>query len=149
MSVRTHLLAAGSFTVGTSDFVVSGVLLDVSGKLGVSVTAAGQLATAFAIAYAIGAPLLSTLTGRWDRRTLLLAALVVGAVGNGLSAVATTYPLLIVGRIIAALGAAAAAYQPAATLVATAMLPPAQRARATQGVTGQAFRDPARDANLP
>ncbi|GAA1215441.1 MFS transporter [Pseudonocardia alaniniphila] len=134
MSVRTHLLAAGSFTVGTSDFVVSGVLLDVSGRLGVSLTAAGQLATAFAIAYAIGAPLLSTLTSRWDRRTLLLAALVVAVVGNGLSAVATTYPLLIVGRIIAALGAAA--YQPAATLVATAMLPPAQRARAVGIVVG-------------
>ncbi|WP_433287251.1 MFS transporter [Pseudonocardia sp. CA-142604] len=134
MSVRTHLLAAGSFTVGTSDFVVSGVLLDVSGRLGVSLTAAGQLATAFAIAYAIGAPLLSTLTSRWDRRTLLLAALVVAAVGNGLSAVATTYPLLIVGRIIAALGAAA--YQPAATLVATAMVPPAQRARAVGIVVG-------------
>ncbi|GAA3041396.1 MFS transporter [Pseudonocardia yunnanensis] len=134
MSVRTHLLAAGAFTVGTSDFVVSGVLLDVSGKLGVSLTAAGQLATAFAIAYTVGAPLLSTLTGRWDRRTLLIAALAVAAVGNGLSAVANTYPLLIVGRIIAALGAAA--YQPAATLVATAMLPAAQRARAVGIVVG-------------
>ena len=58
MSVRTYLLAAG-----TSDFVVSGVLLDVSGKLGVSLTAAGQLATAFAIAYVIGAPLLRLLVG--------------------------------------------------------------------------------------
>jgi MFS transporter, DHA1 family, purine base/nucleoside efflux pump len=128
MSVRTHLLAAGAFAVGTSAYVVSGVLPAVSGRLGVSLSAAGQLATVFAIAYAIGAPLLTTATARWDRRTLLLAALVVAAVGNGLSALATTYPLLVVGRIIAALGAAA--YTPAATLVATSMLPPAQRARA-------------------
>ncbi|WP_433275005.1 MFS transporter [Pseudonocardia xinjiangensis] len=134
MSVRTYLLAAGAFAVGTSAYVVSGVLPAVSGELGVSLTAAGQLATAFAIAYAVGAPLVSTLAGRWDRRTLLVAALVVAAVGNGLSALATTYPLLIVGRIIAALGAAA--YTPAATLVATAMLPPAQRARAVGIVFG-------------
>jgi MFS family permease len=70
MSVRTYLLAAGAFAVGTSAFVVSGVLPAVSGELGVSLTAAGQLATAFAIAYAIGAPLLSTLTGRWSMTIL-------------------------------------------------------------------------------
>jgi DHA1 family purine base/nucleoside efflux pump-like MFS transporter len=134
MSVRTYLLAAGAFAVGTSAYVVSGVLPAVSGELGVSLAAAGQLATAFAIAYAIGAPVLTALTGRWDRRTVLLAALVVAAVGNGLSALAPTYPLLIVGRIIAALGAAA--YTPAATLVSTAMLPPAQRARAVGIVFG-------------
>jgi DHA1 family purine base/nucleoside efflux pump-like MFS transporter len=134
MSARTYLLAAGAFAVGTSAYVVSGVLPAVSNELGVSLTAAGQLATAFAIAYAVGAPLLTTATARWDRRTVLLAALAVAAVGNGLSAVAPTYPVLIAGRIIAALGAAV--YTPAATLVATAMLPPAQRARAVAVVFG-------------
>ncbi|GAA1168752.1 MFS transporter [Pseudonocardia alaniniphila] len=134
MSARTYLLAAGAFAVGTSAYVVSGVLPAVSGELGVSLSAAGQLATAFALAYAVGAPLLATVTARWDRRTVLLAALVVAAVGNGLSALATTYPVLIAGRIIAALGAAA--YTPAATLVATALLPPAQRARAVALVFG-------------
>src|SRR4051794_13944381 len=134
MSARTYLLAAGAFAVGTSAYVVSGVLPAVSGELGVSLSAAGQLSTAFALAYAVGAPLLATVTARWDRRTVLLAALVVAAVGNGLSALATTYPVLIVGRIIAALGAAA--YTPAATLVATALLPPGQRARAVALVFG-------------
>ena len=134
MSARTYLLAAGAFAVGTSAYVVSGVLPAVSGQLGVSLSAAGQLATAFALAYAVGAPLLATVTARWDRRTVLLAALIVAALGNGLSALATTYPVLIVGRIIAALGAAA--YTPAATLVATALLPPAQRARAVALVFG-------------
>jgi DHA1 family purine base/nucleoside efflux pump-like MFS transporter len=66
--------------VGTSAYVVSGVLPAVSDELGVSLTAAGQLATAFALSYAIGAPLLTTVTGRWDRRTVLLAALTVAAV---------------------------------------------------------------------
>jgi hypothetical protein len=56
--------------------VVSGVLLDVSGKLGVPLAAAGQLSTTFAIAHAIGAALLGTLAERRDRRSVLLAALV-------------------------------------------------------------------------
>ena len=134
MSARIYLLAAGAFGVGTSAYVVSGVLPEVSAELGVSLTAAGQLATAFAIAYAVGAPLLATLTGRWERRTLLLAALVVAAVGNAVSAAATTYPLLLAGRIVAALGAAV--YTPAATLFATTLRPPAQRGRAVAVVFG-------------
>jgi predicted MFS family arabinose efflux permease len=132
--MRTALLAAGTFAVGTSAYVVSGVLPAVSAELGVPLAAAGQLATAFALAYAVGAPLLATLTGRWERRTLLLAALLVAAAGNALSAVATSYPLLVAGRVVAALGAAA--YTPAATLFATALRPPAERARAVAVVFG-------------
>jgi predicted MFS family arabinose efflux permease len=134
MSARTYLLAAGAFAVGTSAYVVSGVLPAVSAELGVSITAAGQLTTAFALAYAVSAPLLATVTARWERRRLLLAALLVAAVGNALSAIATTYPLLLSGRIIAALGAAA--YTPAATLFATALRPPEERGRAVAIVFG-------------
>jgi MFS transporter, DHA1 family, purine base/nucleoside efflux pump len=134
MSARTYLLAAGAFAVGTSAYVVSGVLPAVSAELGVSLTAAGQLTTAFALAYAVSAPLLATLTARWERRSLLLAALLVAALGNAVSAVATTYPLLLGGRIVAALGAAA--YTPAATLFATALRPPAERGRTVAIVFG-------------
>jgi len=134
MSARTYLLAAGAFAVGTSAYVVSGVLPAVSAELGVSVTAAGQLTTAFALAYAVSAPLLATATARWERRRLLLAALLLAALGNAISAVATTYPLLLGGRIVAALGAAA--YTPAATLFATALRPPAERGRAVAIVFG-------------
>ncbi|WBQ06562.1 MFS transporter [Kribbella sp. CA-293567] len=134
MSARIYLLAAGAFAVGTSAYVVSGVLPAVSSELHVSLTAAGQLATAFALSYAVGAPLLSTLTGRWERRTLLIAALLLAAVGNGIAAIATSYPILIAGRIVAALGAAA--YTPAATLFATRFLPPEERGRAVAVVFG-------------
>lgn len=134
MSARTYLLAAGAFAVGTSAYVVSGVLPAVSAELDVSVTAAGQLTTAFALAYAVSAPVLATVTARWERRRLLLAALLVAALGNAISAVATTYPLLLGGRIIAALGAAV--YTPAATLFATALRPPAERGRAVAIVFG-------------
>jgi MFS transporter, DHA1 family, purine base/nucleoside efflux pump len=134
VDLRTSLLAAGAFAVGTSAYVVSGVLPAVSAELGVSLSAAGQLATAFALGVAVGAPLLATLAGRWERRTLLLAALLTAAAGNALSALAPNYPLLIVGRVVAALGAAA--YTPAATLFATALRPPAERARAVAVVFG-------------
>ena len=134
MSARIYLLGAGAFAVGTSAYVVSGVLPDVSSELHVSLTAAGQLATAFSLSYAVGAPILSTLTGRWERRTLLIAALVLAALGNLIAAVATNYPVLIVGRVVAAFGAAV--YTPAATLFATGLLPPEERGRAVAIVFG-------------
>ncbi|HET6987385.1 MAG TPA: MFS transporter [Kribbella sp.] len=134
MSARIYLLGAGAFAVGTSAYVVSGVLPDVSSELHVSLTAAGQLATAFSLSYAVGAPILSTLTGRWERRTLLIAALVLAALGNLIAAIATDYPVLIVGRVVAAFGAAV--YTPAATLFATSLLPPEERGRAVAIVFG-------------
>jgi DHA1 family purine base/nucleoside efflux pump-like MFS transporter len=134
VSARTVLLAAGAFAVGTSAYVVSGVLPEISAETGVSVGAAGQLATAFSLAYAVGAPIIATVAGRWDRRALLVAALLTAAVGNAITALAPTYPLLFVGRIVAALGAAA--YTPAATMVATSFYPPEHRGRAVAIVFG-------------
>ena len=131
---RTHLLAAGAFAIGTSGYIVSGVLPAVSEELHVSHATAGQLLTAFAIAYAISSPLLAALTGRWERRTLLVVALGVAAFGNLLAALAPNYPLLLVARVISALGAAV--YTPAATLVATVLSPPEHRGRAVALVFG-------------
>ncbi|MDN5860582.1 MAG: MFS transporter, partial [Pseudonocardia sp.] len=88
MSARAILLAAGAFAVGTSAYVVAGVLPEISAEMGVSVGAAGQLATVFALAYAIGAPIVATLASRWDRRTLLVVALLAAAAGNALTALA-------------------------------------------------------------
>lgn len=134
MHRSTYLLAAGGFAVGTSAYVVSGVLSDVATSLGVSVAAAGQLGTAFALSYALGAPLLAVLTGRWERRTLLVVALLVAAAGNVAAALAPTYPLLIAARILGALGAAV--FSPGATVVATQLNPPELRGRAVAAVYG-------------
>ncbi|MFD7656258.1 MFS transporter [Actinosynnema sp. NPDC059797] len=134
MPTRTHLLAAGAFAVGTSGYIVSGVLPLVSEELHVSHATAGQLLTAFAIAYAISSPLLAALTGRWERRALLVAALGTAALGNLVAALAQNYPSLLVGRVVSALGAAV--YTPGATLVATVLSPPEQRGRAVALVFG-------------
>lgn len=134
MSPRTYLLAAGAFAVGTSGYIVSGVLPAVSRDLNVSSATAGQLVTAFAIAYAIASPLLAAATGRWERRRLMVIALLVSALGNGLAAVAPTYELLLASRVVSALGAAV--FTPAATMVATTLNPPDHRGRAVAIVFG-------------
>ncbi|MGQ0575815.1 MAG: MFS transporter [Pseudonocardia sp.] len=131
---RVHLLATGAFAVGTSAYVVAGVLPLVTADLGVSVAAAGQLITVFALAYALGAPALAVLTGTWERRALLVAALVIGAAGNLLCALAPSYPMLLAGRVVAALGAAV--LTPGATAVATQLAAPQLRGRAVAAVYG-------------
>jgi MFS transporter, DHA1 family, purine base/nucleoside efflux pump len=131
-AVRLPVLAAGAFAVGTSAYVVAGVLPAISAELGVSIAAAGQLTTAFALVYAVGAPVLATVLGRWERRQVLIAALAVAALGNALSAVAQTYPLSIGGRLLTALGAAA--ITPAATHAATLLSPPERQGRAVAAV---------------
>lgn len=134
MSSRTYLLAAGAFAVGTSGYIVSGVLPAVSHDLNVSLATAGQLVTAFAIAYAVASPLLAAATGRWERRRLLVVALLVSALGNALGAIAPTYELLLATRVVSALGAAV--FTPAATAVATILSPPERRGRAVALVFG-------------
>ncbi|MBW4716092.1 MFS transporter [Saccharothrix obliqua] len=134
MSARTYLLTAGAFAVGTSGYIVSGVLPAVSRELDVSHAVAGQLLTAFAIAYAVASPLFAALAGRWERRRLLVVALAVSAAGNLLAALAPDYPLLVVARVVSALGAAV--YTPGAVLVATVLSPPDHRGRAVALVFG-------------
>ncbi|MEV6235379.1 MFS transporter [Lentzea sp. NPDC051838] len=134
MLSRIHLLAAGAFAVGTSGYIVTGVLPTVSRELHVSAAAAGQLVTAFAIAYALTSPVLAVVTGRWERRKLMIAALLTSAVGNALAAVAPTFELLLGARVISALGAAA--FTPVATAVATVLAPPDHRGRAVAIVFG-------------
>ncbi|UJW33436.1 MFS transporter [Saccharothrix sp. AJ9571] len=133
-SRRTYVLALGAFSVGTSAYVVAGLLPALVSALHVSTAAAAQLVTAFAIAYAIGAPLLSALTSQWERRKLLVVALAVTAAGNFLAALVTDYPLLFAARVVTAIGAAV--YTPVASAVAAELTPPERRGRAVALVFG-------------
>ncbi|WP_158881048.1 MFS transporter [Amycolatopsis anabasis] len=133
-SSRTGVLALGTFAVGTSGYVVAGLLPALTGELKVSAAAAAQLVTAFAIAYAVGSPLFAALTGRWERRRLLVAALGVTALGNVLAALAPGYALLFGARMITAIGAAV--FTPAASAVAAELNPPERRGRAVALVFG-------------
>lgn len=134
MSLRNYLLATGTFAAGVSAQVIAGVLPDLAAARQVSVATAGQLLTAFALTYAVGSPLLAAFTGRWERRTLLVTAMAVMALGNGLAAIAPNYGLLFAARMITALGAAV--YTPTATVVAATLNPVERRARAFATVFG-------------
>ncbi|MFE2174789.1 MFS transporter [Kitasatospora sp. NPDC059462] len=134
MPVRLLLLALGTFAVGTDAMVVAGILGPVSDDLGVSVTAAGQLVTVFALGYALLAPPLAALTARWPRRRLLLTALTVFGAANALSALAPSFGTLLATRVLAAAGAAL--YTPTANAVATTLVAPERRGRALATVLG-------------
>ncbi|MFG2914834.1 MFS transporter [Kitasatospora sp. NPDC048298] len=134
MPVRLLLLALGTFAMGTDSMVVAGILGPISADLGVSVPAAGQLVTVFALGYALLAPVLATLTARWPRRRLLLTALAVFSAANALSALAPSYGLLLATRVLAAAGAAL--YTPTANAVATTLVAPERRGRALATVLG-------------
>lgn len=133
-SPRTSVLAFGAFGVGTSGYIVAGLLPALTGELHVTATAAAQLVTAFAVAYALGSPLFAALTGRWERRNLLVAALVVTAAGNLFAALAPGYGSLLVARVVTAVGAAV--FTPAASAVAAELSPPERRGRAVALVFG-------------
>ena len=128
MSSRISVLAFGAFGVGTSGYIVAGLLPALTGELGVSATAAAQLVTSFAIAYAVGSPVFAALTGGWERRTLLVAALAVTGAGNLFAALAPGYATLLVARVVTAVGAAV--FTPAASVVAAELSAPERRGRA-------------------
>ncbi|MEV4890348.1 MFS transporter [Nonomuraea sp. NPDC055795] len=131
---RLYPLAVGNFAVGTGMFVTAGLLPPISRDLQISVAAAGQLATVFALAYAILSPVLAALTARVPRKRLLVIALAVFILGNALTAIAPTYSLILATRVIAAAGAAM--FTPTASGVANALTSPERRGRALALVMG-------------
>lgn len=102
---KIYILAIISFLVGTSEYIVSGILDKIADSMGITVVAAGQLITVFSLTYAIATPVLMALTARWDRRRLMITALGIFVVANLLSFVLPGYELLLASRILMALGA--------------------------------------------
>lgn len=91
--------------IGTDEFVFAGVLPDISADLAVSAAAAGQLITAFAVVFALGAPALAVVTDQLPRRTVVVIAQVMFAAANAAAAVAPGYWFLMGARVVAALAA--------------------------------------------
>ena len=99
------VLALANLVIGTGAFVVSGILEPIAADLGISVAAAGQATTAYALSTAVLAPLALVATGRWPRKRALQAALGVFALGNGVCALAPDLATLLAGRIVMGVGA--------------------------------------------
>ena len=96
-------LAIGAFGIGTTEFVVMGMLPEVADGLGVSVPSVGLLISAYAVGVVVGAPTLTALGVRFPQRQTLIGLMVVFVVGNALSAVAPTYETLAAARVVTAL----------------------------------------------
>ncbi|MFJ5938491.1 MFS transporter [Streptomyces sp. NPDC093071] len=91
------------FGVGTSEYVIAGILPGLSGDLGVDIPTAGLLVTAYALGVVIGGPIVTIATARIERKTLMLLLMGVFIAGNVLAAVAPEYWVVVVARVVAAL----------------------------------------------
>ena len=125
--VSLPLLSLANLVIGTGAFVLAGILSGISADLGISVAAAGQAMTAYALATAVLAPLLLAATGGLPRKQAIALALLLFAAGNFISAAAHNLALLLAGRVLMGAGAM---FTPIAAGMAVAATPPAQRGRA-------------------
>ncbi|HEX8970721.1 MFS transporter [Oryzihumus sp.] len=121
-------LMIGAFGIGMTEFIVAGLLPDISSDLHVSLSAAGLLVSGYAAGVAVGAPLLTALTGRLDRKHLLIGLMAIFIVGNLVGALAPSYGVLMTARVIAAF--AHGTFFAVGSIVATQVVPPGKGAAA-------------------
>jgi predicted MFS family arabinose efflux permease len=131
---RLPILAAASFATATQSFVFAGLLAELADDLRVSLAAAGQIGTVYALAFGLSAPVVAALLARRDRRSVMVTALVALGAINLLIVAVADFPALIGLRIAA--GIASAAVVPAATASAVALAAPEHRGRAVAVVIG-------------
>ncbi|MGW3127471.1 MFS transporter [Streptomyces sp. NPDC001076] len=103
MPLALLALAVGAFGLGTTEFVMMGLLPDVADDLHISIPAAGHLVSAYALGVVVGAPLLAALTARLPRRTVLISLMALFVAGNALSALAPGYDSLLAARFLSGL----------------------------------------------
>ncbi|MET3208006.1 UNVERIFIED_CONTAM: DHA1 family inner membrane transport protein [Paenibacillus sp. PvR008] len=121
-------LLISAFAIGTTEFVIMGILPDVANDLHVTLSAAGLLVTGYALGVAIGGPVITACTGRLSRKSLLFGLMLVFVVGNLLAAVAPGYPVLMIARILASF--AHGTFFGVGSIVATRLVPREKQASA-------------------
>jgi DHA1 family inner membrane transport protein len=125
-------LALGGFTIGTTEFAAMSLLPYFAADLGVDAPTAGHAISAYALGVVVGAPVLAVLAARLPRRIILVGLMVLFALGNGLAALAPTFPWFVAFRFVA--GLPHGAYFGVAALVAASLAPPNRRAQAVATV---------------
>ncbi len=128
------LLSFGTLVVGVGAFGVVGVMTPLSRDLALSPVGASWVMSAYAVAYAIGSPVATSLTGRFDRRIVLVAGMALFGLGALIDALASSAAQLYLGRVVMALGAGI--YSPSAAGVAIASVAPERRGKALAIVYG-------------
>lgn len=128
MPIALLALTAGAFGIGTTEFVIMGLLMQVSTDLHVSITAAGLLISGYALGVAVGAPVLTIATRKLPRKTVLLALMAIFTLGNLACALAPNYEMLMAARVVTSL--AHGTFFGVGSVVATGLVPPERRASA-------------------
>ncbi|QWX82656.1 MFS transporter [Cellulophaga sp. HaHaR_3_176] len=96
-------LAVGGFGIGMTEFVIMGILPDVAGSLNITIPEAGHFIAAYALGVVVGAPLLTSIGGKWPAHKVLLALMVWFTIFNTLSAFSENYTSLLVFRFLSGL----------------------------------------------
>ncbi|MFD8975845.1 MFS transporter [Streptomyces sp. NPDC059593] len=128
MPLALLALAVSAFGIGTTEFVMMGLLPNVADDLGTSVPTAGHLVSAYAIGVVVGAPLLTALGSRIPRKRMLLLLMALFVVGNLASALAPGFGWLVAGRVLA--GLPHGAFFGVGAVVAARLVPEDRQARA-------------------
>ncbi|MEV7569240.1 MFS transporter [Streptomyces tanashiensis] len=103
MPLALLALTVGAFGIGTTEFVIMGLLPQIAADYGVTIPTAGLLVTGYALGVVIGAPLLTALGNKVSRKRMLMLLMGLFVLGNLLSAVAPTFGLMVTGRVVASL----------------------------------------------
>ena len=128
LPIQLYALALGTFAVGTTEFVMMGLLPSVAADLSISIPMTGLLVTGYALGVVVGAPIMTLGTTRIDRKTLLISLMALFVLGNGLAALAPTYTVLMLGRIISSL--MHGAFFGVGSVVGAGLVPKEKQARA-------------------
>lgn len=128
MPVSLLALALSAFAIGTTEFVIMGLLPEVARDLQVSIPSAGWLISGYALGVAIGAPIMALLTAKLPRKKTLLLLMVIFIFGNIMCALGYSYDFLMLARIITAL--CHGAFFGIGAVVAANLVPPNRRASA-------------------
>ena len=127
-------LLLGSFAIGTTEFVVAGLLPAIAADLGITIPTAGLLVTGYAISVPIGGPLLALVAARFPRKPALLAVVALFLAGHVIAALAPSFAVLMIGRAVAA--AAHGCFFGLAILIAASIAPPGRQGMALAIVVG-------------
>lgn len=128
MPLALLALAIGAFGIGTTEFVIMGLLPQVAAEYGVGIPAAGFLVTGYALGVVLGAPLMTVLGTRVSRKRMLMLLMGLFVAGNVLSALAPTFGLMLTGRVVASL--AHGAFFGIGSVVAAGLVAPEKKAGA-------------------
>jgi multidrug resistance protein len=104
MPIALLALTISAYAIGTTEFISVGILPTVAGDLGISISAAGLIASVYALGVTFSAPVLTAATGRVERKTLLLGLMGLFTAGNALAALSPTFEVLLAARVLTAFG---------------------------------------------